>query len=184
MARRDQNICEECGSPYFRDGSEMASLCAECAHHLFGYPPCPHEFAEGHCISCGWNGRHSDYLAKRLKRHAMSDAEILTELEAHRTACLAHPQFTQLREAAPEGCALLCLSFQAVAPEYADSDVQYLCLLGGAQIVRGYLSASPEDTPPAPHVEDLSTWEARQPERDIRQLHIARKHTAKLNLAR
>lgn len=40
------NRCEECGSQYYGDKSKMSSLCPECAHYLYGYPNCKHEFTE------------------------------------------------------------------------------------------------------------------------------------------
>ena len=57
--------CDECGSRYIADRSAMASLCPECAHRLYGYPPCPHVMVEGRCADCGWDGSVSDYLAGR-----------------------------------------------------------------------------------------------------------------------
>ena len=35
---RAKNMCEECESPYFADGSKMTDLCANCAYKLYGYP--------------------------------------------------------------------------------------------------------------------------------------------------
>lgn len=54
--------CDECGSEYFAASSRMSSLCPECAHWLYGYPRCPHEFANGQCSKCGWDGSVSAYL--------------------------------------------------------------------------------------------------------------------------
>jgi predicted RNA-binding Zn-ribbon protein involved in translation (DUF1610 family) len=54
--------CEECGSTFFGDTSLMAALCPECAHHLYGYPPCEHRMIAGRCEKCGWDGSVSDYI--------------------------------------------------------------------------------------------------------------------------
>ncbi|WP_438025384.1 hypothetical protein [Sorangium sp. So ce233] len=59
-------LCDECGSTYFTDSSQMAGLCAECAHHLYGYPECVHAFVERRCSRCGWDGSRSAYLRGRL----------------------------------------------------------------------------------------------------------------------
>jgi len=48
----------------------MAGLCAECAHRLYGYPACPHEFSEGRCTKCGWDGSVSAFLAGGSKSDA------------------------------------------------------------------------------------------------------------------
>ncbi len=56
--------CDECGSPFFEGTSQMQSLCPECAHRLYSYPECRHEFENGRCTLCGWNGRVSPYLSK------------------------------------------------------------------------------------------------------------------------
>ncbi|MFO0570316.1 MAG: hypothetical protein U0263_32035 [Polyangiaceae bacterium] len=64
---RIEGRCDECGGAYFCDASQMASLCAECAHHLYGYPPCAHSFTDGRCGNCGWDGSRSEYLASRLR---------------------------------------------------------------------------------------------------------------------
>jgi hypothetical protein len=56
------NVCDECGSEYFRAASHMSQLCNECAHWLYGYPRCAHEFVQGRCSRCGWDGSVSAYL--------------------------------------------------------------------------------------------------------------------------
>lgn len=58
----DSKICDECGSSFRAEAAKMAGLCAECAHWLYGYPACAHEFAEGRCVACGWDGSVSDYV--------------------------------------------------------------------------------------------------------------------------
>ena len=54
--------CDECGSQYFAGTSKMAALCPECAHILYGYDPCQHEFNGGRCTKCYWDGSVSDYV--------------------------------------------------------------------------------------------------------------------------
>jgi hypothetical protein len=43
----------------------MVGLCAECAHHLYGYPACAHAFDNGRCTQCGWDGSVSEFLKQR-----------------------------------------------------------------------------------------------------------------------
>ena len=62
---REKKTCDECESEYFKDSSEMMSLCPDCAHKIYGYPNCEHEFKKGNCIKCGWNGRTSEYLRNK-----------------------------------------------------------------------------------------------------------------------
>ncbi len=62
-AAASSNICDECGSAFFSEATKMESLCAECAHRLYSYPACAHEFADGRCAKCGWDGSVSAFLA-------------------------------------------------------------------------------------------------------------------------
>jgi len=57
--------CSECDSEYFTNSSEMTNLCPECAHKIYGYQNCDHEFKGGSCIKCFWNGKQSAYLKKK-----------------------------------------------------------------------------------------------------------------------
>ena len=61
-------ICAECESEYYKDSSEMMDLCPDCAHKLYGYPNCEHDFESGKCTKCGWNGQTSKYLKNRAKK--------------------------------------------------------------------------------------------------------------------
>ncbi len=54
--------CDECGSEYLKDASKMKHLCPECAHRLYGYENCSHEFEYGRCKNCLWDGSSSRYL--------------------------------------------------------------------------------------------------------------------------
>ena len=55
-------ICSECESEFYTHSSKMIELCPECAHKLYGYKNCSHEFENGRCIKCYWNGNTSEYL--------------------------------------------------------------------------------------------------------------------------
>ena len=59
---RAKHSCDECASPYFENSSKMTNLCPDCAHKLYGYKNCDHEFKNESCIKCGWNGQESDYI--------------------------------------------------------------------------------------------------------------------------
>lgn len=56
--------CIECESLYYADSSKMSELCPECAHVIYGYEPCLHEFEEGKCIKCFFDGSKSDFIKK------------------------------------------------------------------------------------------------------------------------
>jgi hypothetical protein len=58
---QEMRCCDECGSDYVA-ASQMSRPCAECAHWLYGYPRCEHEFAGGRCSKCGWDGSVSEYV--------------------------------------------------------------------------------------------------------------------------
>ncbi|OOF03807.1 hypothetical protein BZG80_09390 [Salinivibrio sp. MA440] len=62
MNRELMNTCNECGSAYRPEASEMAALCPECTHRLYGYKNCPHEMESGRCKICGWDGSVSPFL--------------------------------------------------------------------------------------------------------------------------
>ncbi len=60
--------CNECGSPYLAARSKMASLCPECAHVLYGYENCHHEFKNGKCVLCLWDGSRSAYINRVMEQ--------------------------------------------------------------------------------------------------------------------
>jgi hypothetical protein len=62
---RTTTTCDECTSLYFRETSTMAALCPECAHQLYGYERCEHNFRSERCIKCFWDGSISDLLDGR-----------------------------------------------------------------------------------------------------------------------
>jgi hypothetical protein len=62
---RSTTTCDECGCLYCGDTSAMAALCPECAHQLYGYARCDHEFRGSRCARCFWDGSVSEYLADR-----------------------------------------------------------------------------------------------------------------------
>jgi predicted RNA-binding Zn-ribbon protein involved in translation (DUF1610 family) len=54
--------CDECGSTFFADKSEMERLCPNCSHFIYGYPNCDHRFENDRCKICGWDGSLSTYV--------------------------------------------------------------------------------------------------------------------------
>ena len=64
MAESGIKICDECGSRFLAASSEMAGLCPECAHILYGYGNCCHVFENGRCIKCLWDGSKSPFTRK------------------------------------------------------------------------------------------------------------------------
>jgi ribosomal protein L37AE/L43A len=72
----NEPICDECGSPYFQHASQMAAICPECAHLLYGYPACVHDFGDaGRCKQCGWNQARSKYTQKLVDKKRESETE-------------------------------------------------------------------------------------------------------------
>jgi hypothetical protein len=65
-AARPEKLCDGCGSAFIIGSSQMAALCAECAHHLYGSPKCEHAFDERRCLRCGWDGSRSKYVVGRV----------------------------------------------------------------------------------------------------------------------
>ena len=61
------STCGECGSDFYMHSSKVESLCPECAHAIYGYKNCEHQFENGRCTKCYWNGESSDYI-KSLKK--------------------------------------------------------------------------------------------------------------------
>lgn len=62
--------CDECGSRFISDTSIYRAVCAECAHHIYGWPQCAHQVDEGRCRVCGWDGSRSKYVAGLIVRRA------------------------------------------------------------------------------------------------------------------
>jgi len=60
-------VCDECESEFYEDSSTMKNLCPECAHLLYGYANCKHEFQNGRCVKCYWDGNSSEYLREIKK---------------------------------------------------------------------------------------------------------------------
>ena len=65
-----RKVCDECGSTYNTETSAMVALCPECAHWLYGYPPCEHVFemtdAGNRCTRCAWDGSRSAYIRELI----------------------------------------------------------------------------------------------------------------------
>ncbi|MCP4120206.1 MAG: hypothetical protein GY751_00445 [Bacteroidetes bacterium] len=60
-------ICIECGSKYYMNSSEMAELCPECAHYLYGKKNCDHQFNFNRCVRCFWDGSVSKQV-RQIKK--------------------------------------------------------------------------------------------------------------------
>lgn len=58
--------CDECNSLFYVSTSKMNSLCPECSHYIYGYENCNHNFIDGRCEKCYWDGSISNYV-KTLK---------------------------------------------------------------------------------------------------------------------
>jgi hypothetical protein len=56
--------CMECESNYLISSSKMGGLCPDCAHWLYGYENCAHDFKNGSCRLCHWNGKTSSYVLR------------------------------------------------------------------------------------------------------------------------
>jgi hypothetical protein len=54
--------CVECESQYYRNKKKMAELCPECSYILYGYENCTHNFDNGRCLNCYWDGSVPDYV--------------------------------------------------------------------------------------------------------------------------
>ncbi|WP_200777474.1 hypothetical protein [Wenyingzhuangia marina] len=65
---QEKKVCIECESDYYKNNSEMTELCPNCAYELYGYPNCEHEFNNGNCIKCGWNGNISEYIKSKIRK--------------------------------------------------------------------------------------------------------------------
>jgi len=74
------NICDECSSQYYSDTSEMSKLCPECSHILYGCRNCMHEFENGRCIKCFWNGEESEYIQELKHKHLKKSKRIISVL--------------------------------------------------------------------------------------------------------
>ncbi|MAE86141.1 MAG: hypothetical protein CMB80_25615 [Flammeovirgaceae bacterium] len=60
--KKEIRICDECESEYFAKSSEMAKLCPNCSHFLYGYPNCQHNFENGRCENCYWDGSTTNFI--------------------------------------------------------------------------------------------------------------------------
>lgn len=54
--------CDECKSQFIHSTVTMTGVCRECAHWLYGYDRCDHEFRDGCCFECGWDGSISEFV--------------------------------------------------------------------------------------------------------------------------
>lgn len=63
----DTEICSECKSDFYVATSEMKNVCPECAFYLYGYKNCNHQFENGRCVNCYWDGNRSNYIKNKFK---------------------------------------------------------------------------------------------------------------------
>jgi predicted RNA-binding Zn-ribbon protein involved in translation (DUF1610 family) len=67
--------CDECGSAFCREKTQVANLCAECATVLFGCAPCHHRADDaGACLKCGWDGSRTARVRELLEDDALARA--------------------------------------------------------------------------------------------------------------
>jgi len=83
------NTCDECGSEYYKSTSQMTNLCPQCACVLYGYENCNHQFENGRCKKCYWNGSKSAYLeainpVEVYDSYKFSDGRIVAFLKSFR----------------------------------------------------------------------------------------------------
>ena len=80
-SNRKLSTCNECDSEYYTDTSEMNDLCPECSHILYGYEYCTHQFENGRCIKCFWNGNESGYIHQLKYKNINKGKKIIYILE-------------------------------------------------------------------------------------------------------
>lgn len=92
MTENLEMVCDECGSPYFKRTSPMASLCPECAHRLYDCEPCAHRFEAGRCALCGWNGSVSKFIGgEKIEQKLLFSSADIKRLVDHERICKAEP---------------------------------------------------------------------------------------------
>ncbi|TNE74545.1 alpha/beta hydrolase [bacterium] len=62
------STCDECGSTFKPAVSPMKNLCPNCAHYLYDYPNCNHDFENCVCTTCGWDGSTSAFVKNGLSK--------------------------------------------------------------------------------------------------------------------
>lgn len=82
---RNINSCNECNSDYYTDISQMANLCPECSYILYGYQNCNHDFENGRCRKCFWNGNMSDYIQNLKDKNLNKSKKILSIIDFFQT---------------------------------------------------------------------------------------------------
>ena len=81
LSNKSLNTCDECNSKYYSDTSQMSNLCPECAHILYGCRNCEHQFENGRCIFCFWNGNTTGYINKLKGKRLDKSKRILNIVE-------------------------------------------------------------------------------------------------------
>lgn len=74
-------VCDECGSEFYRRASKMANLCPQCSHFLYSYDNCDHHFENGRCVKCFWNGNISDYVEEKISEGSDSEDSLSRKMK-------------------------------------------------------------------------------------------------------
>lgn len=82
---RNISSCDECNSDYYTDISQMTNLCPECSYILYGCQNCNHNFENGRCWKCFWNGNTSDYIQNLKGKHLNKSKKILSIIDFFQT---------------------------------------------------------------------------------------------------
>lgn len=82
---RNITSCDECNSDYYTDISQMTNLCPECSYILYGCQNCNHNFENGRCRKCFWNGNTSDYIQNLKGKHLNKSKKILSIIDFFQT---------------------------------------------------------------------------------------------------
>lgn len=78
---RNITSCDECNSNYYTDISQMENLCPECSYILYGCQNCNHDFENGRCRKCFWNGSVSDYIQNLKDKNLNKSKKILSIID-------------------------------------------------------------------------------------------------------
>ncbi|WMX13175.1 hypothetical protein [Aureispira sp. CCB-E] len=66
---KEIKTCNECNGEFYSKSSQMAGLCPECSHYLYGYENCVHIFKKERCIHCYWDGKNSEFINKKRRKN-------------------------------------------------------------------------------------------------------------------
>lgn len=177
---RTIQLCEECKSNYFLGTSEMAEMCAECSHILSGYPECKHEFDNGSCLKCGWDGSRSKLIAYLLKRHNMTDQELRDELVCLDQMMKEIPRFQEVETLqaylVPKPTTMVALGCEWRMDEYAETPdglLDLTVMLNQQVIVKAEIPNSEEEAVEHTTPCLVTEYQERVSSSQCRQLRIA-----------